>query len=249
MPRRLGQHFLNSVLVARKISIFAGVENESVLEIGAGKGMLTQELAKGARCVYAVEIDPKYAASLRAKQLANVEVINEDFLKMNLNRYQNLVVVGNIPYSITTKILEKLTKMRNCLKRAILTLQKEYGERLLAQPGSPSYSSITCYINYYFQVIKGFLIKARFFNPPPKVDSIVLALIPHHPPFVLDDEVQFFDFVKGLFRYRRKTLKNALIHHLGTLPDGLNSKLLTQRPEKLSLVQFYELYNKAKTTF
>ncbi|MEM4239097.1 MAG: 16S rRNA (adenine(1518)-N(6)/adenine(1519)-N(6))-dimethyltransferase RsmA [Nitrososphaerota archaeon] len=176
MPRRLGQHFLNSVLVARKISIFAGVENESVLEIGAGKGMLTQELAKGARCVYAVEIDPKYAASLRAKQLANVEVINEDFLKMNLNRYQNLVVVGNIPYSITTKILEKLTKMRNCLKRAILTLQKEFAHKLSAPPGSRNYLYISLVSQMLYSIEIHDTVPPSAFSPRPRVTSCIVKM-------------------------------------------------------------------------
>jgi len=245
--KRLGQHFLNSIYIAKKIVHFADVEGETVIEIGAGKGMLTRELAKKARTVYAIEIDPECAIILKEKILNNVEVINTDFLELNLKEYAGSVIVGNIPFSITTKIIEKLVKDREYFQRAFLTIQKEYGERLLAQPGSTGYSSITCYVNYYFNVFKGFVIPPRFFSPAPKVSSIVIGLIHREPPFLLDDEIEFFNFIKGIFRYRRKILKNALINYFGSLPVESFHPILYKRPEQLHLNDFFNLYKDLKS--
>ncbi len=246
MPKRLGQHFLNNIYIAKKIIDFADIKGASVIEIGAGKGMLTRQLSKYARIVYAIEIDKRYAEKLIEKNLSNVKVINVDFLDFDLCPYAGSVIVGNIPYSITTKIIEKLVEERNNFLRAILTIQKEYGERLLAQPGTPAYSSITCYVNYYFKVIRGFNIQARFFTPKPKVNSIVIGLFHTDASFSITDEIEFFDFIKGIFRYRRKTLKNAILNHLGFMPQDLKADLFLKRPEDLTLKDFYKLYLKLK---
>ncbi len=245
--KRLGQHFLNSIYIAKKIVNFADVKEEVVIEIGAGKGMLTRELTKKARTVYAIEIDPECATILNDKVLNNVEVINKDFLDLDLKEYTGSVIVGNIPYSITTKIIEKLVKDRDYFQRAVLTIQKEYGERLLAQPGSTGYSSITCYVNYHFNVLKGFVIPPRFFSPAPKVSSIVIKLIHKEKPFFLDDETEFFNFIKGIFRYRRKILKNALINYFGFLPTKIEPPIFYKRPEQIDLNEFYILYKDLKS--
>ncbi len=247
MPKRLGQHFLNNIYIAKKIVDFANINGESVIEIGAGKGMLTRQLSKYAHIIYAIEIDKRYAEKLIEKNLSNVQVINVDFLEFDLSPYAGSVIVGNIPYNITTKIIEKLVKDRKNISRAILTIQKEYGERLLALPGTPEYSSITCYVNYYFKVLKGFNIQPKFFTPKPRVNSIVIGLFHRETPFLIDDETEFFDLIKGIFRYRRKTLKNALFNHLGFVPENLKTDLLLKRPEDLELKDFYKLYLKLKS--
>ncbi|MEO0096308.1 MAG: 16S rRNA (adenine(1518)-N(6)/adenine(1519)-N(6))-dimethyltransferase RsmA [candidate division WOR-3 bacterium] len=247
MPKRLGQHFLNNIYIAKKIINFADIKGKSVIEIGAGKGMITRQLSKYARIVYAIEIDKKYAEKLIQKNIPNVQVINVDFLDFDLAPYAGSVIVGNIPYGITTKIIEKLVKERKNFLRAILTLQKEYGERLLAQPGTSEYSSITCYVNYYFKVIRGFGIQARYFTPRPRVNSIVVGLLHKDAPFLIENEFEFFDFVKGIFRYRRKTLKNAIFNYLGCTPQNLKNDLLFKRPEELELKDFYKLYLQLKT--
>lgn len=247
MPKRLGQHFLNNIYIAKKIIDFADINGESVVEIGAGKGMITRELSKYARIVYAIEIDKRYVERLIEKNLPKVKVINADFLEFDLGPYKDSVIVGNIPYGITTKIIEKLVKERNNFSRAILTIQKEYGERLLARPGTAEYSSITCYVNYYFKIRRGFGIQARFFTPKPKVSSIVIGLIHREAPFPVDDEIAFFDFIKGIFRYRRKTLKNSISNYLGFVPEDLDTDVLLKRPEELELRDFYRLYLKLRS--
>ncbi len=244
--RRLGQHFLNSKYIARKIVNFAELGNECVIEIGAGKGMLTRELARKARIVYAIEIDNFYAESLMERNIPNVKVITTDFLDFDMSGYKNAVIVGNIPYSITTRIFEKLVRDKEFFSKAILTIQKEYRDRLVAKPGSPRYGAITCYINYYFEVIKGFNISPRFFSPAPKVSSTVIGLIHKEKPFLLEDDGNFFDFLEGIFRYRRKILKNSLAKFVGFTPDNIDKGILIRRPEQLELMEFFQLYKKLK---
>ncbi|MEO0184789.1 MAG: 16S rRNA (adenine(1518)-N(6)/adenine(1519)-N(6))-dimethyltransferase RsmA [candidate division WOR-3 bacterium] len=240
--RRLGQHFLNSNYVARKIVNFAELQDECVIEIGAGKGMLTRELAKKARTVYAIEIDRLYAASLIEKNIPNVKVITTNFLDFDMSDYKSAVIVGNIPYSITTRIVEKLVRDRDKFSKAILTIQREYAERLVAKPGSPQYGAITCYVNYYFEIVKGFNIPPRFFSPAPKVSSTVIGLIHKEKPFLLENDSDFFEFIKGIFRYRRKILKNSLANFIGFTPHYMGKQILTKRPEQLELREFFHLY-------
>ncbi len=244
--RRLGQHFLNDVHIARKIAVFAKLEYQTVIEIGAGKGMLTRELAKKARHVCAIEIDPQCVDLLMKKNIPNTDIISADFLEFDMTNYRDAVIVGNIPYSITTKIIEKLVRERRNFLRAVLTMQKEYGERLLAKPNSPRYSSFSCYVSYYFRVIKGFSIAPKYFTPAPRVSSILISLEHRELPFLLDDENNFFEFIKGVFHYRRKILKNSLINYLGYLPDCVDPRILTKRAEQLDLLEFFQLYSNLK---
>jgi len=246
--KRLGQHFLNSKMLARKIIDYAEISNEVVLEIGAGKGILTRQIAQEAKKVFAVEIDEHLARFLEDLALPNVVVINTDFLKLSLKNYENPIIIGNIPYSITTPILEKLIQERAYFKWAVLTLQKEYGERILAESGSRKYGSISLYVNYYFIARKAFVISARYFSPKPKVSSVVVSFRKITPPFSLKNEKKFFDFIQGVFRYRRKSLKNAITHYLDRLPEGIDRELLKKRPENLTLDDFHYIYTIVEST-
>jgi 16S rRNA (adenine1518-N6/adenine1519-N6)-dimethyltransferase len=243
--KRLGQHFLKNKLFARKIVDFAKIDNEVVLEIGAGKGILTKFIAERAKKVYANEIDSGLIENLKSIDYSNVTVVNKDFLKLDLKKFRKPIIVGNIPYFITTQILEKLTEQINCFKRAILTIQKEYGERILAKVNSRQSGSITHFINYHFSARKGFIIPAKYFYPKPKVSSVVISLIKKKPPFVLKDKERFFEFIRGIFRYRRKSVKNAIKNYLHRLPEGIDSHLLKKRPENLTLSDFKKIYDLA----
>jgi 16S rRNA (adenine1518-N6/adenine1519-N6)-dimethyltransferase len=244
--KRLGQHFLNSKNIVKKITVFARVKNEVVLEIGSGKGMLTRELAKMAEKIYAVELDKRFVARLKKINQPNVVIINDDFLKLDLSTFENPVVVGNIPYSITTHILESLITQKKYLKRAVLTIQREYGDRLCAKVNSNNYGSITLYVNYHYKVKKGFVIPARFFSPRPKVSSTIISLNKRESPFILQDEEDFFKFIQGIFRYRRKSLKNAIRYYLQLIPKDIDEQLFRKRPANLTLNDYYLLYNKIK---
>ena len=240
--RILGQHFLNSSRFAARIAEIAETDDEVVVEIGAGKGILTKQLAIRARQVIAVEIDPKLADLLERMQLPNVKVINRDFLQMGLGELDNLVLVGNIPYRITSAIIRKLIQDRCYLKRATLTVQREYGVKMMAPVGSTSYGYLSIYINYYFDASRKLVIPARFFSPRPSVSSVVVKLCPKAGSIDQDCETRLFEFIAGIFRYRRKSLRNAIMSYQGRLPRGISEDMLRKRPQQLSLGDFRSIY-------
>jgi 16S rRNA (adenine1518-N6/adenine1519-N6)-dimethyltransferase len=240
--KRFSQNFLKHKGMLRRIVECAGVDNKTVLEIGAGKGGLTRELAERALKVYSVEIDNDLAAVLRSLSLPKVVVVHRDFLTLDLAEFKPDVIIGNIPYSITTQILEKLVEQKNRFDRAVLTIQKEYGDRLLAHANKAAYGSISIFLQYHFRVEKGFVIPARFFTPVPRVNSMVVVLHKQDAPFALASEDRFFKFVQGIFCYRRKSMKNALKYLLGTVPTGVDEALLRKRPQELTIHDFHGLF-------
>lgn len=240
--RRYGQHFLNSPRIAERIVEFARVDGEVVCEIGSGKGMLTVPLAKRARRVYAIEIDPALFEGLRRKSASNVMVIHDDFLKVNIADFGRCVVVGNIPYSITTGIFDKLVQQKEHIHRAIVMVQREYGERLRAPVGHTRYGALTMYVNYHFTISRGMTVPPRYFTPRPMVSSVVLGLEKKTPEFAIRDDDAFFDFVRTVFRYRRKSLRNALIQATETVPVRVRSGIMDKRPQDVTLEELYSLY-------
>jgi 16S rRNA (adenine1518-N6/adenine1519-N6)-dimethyltransferase len=240
--RRYGQHFLNSPRIAQRIVDFARVDNEVVCEIGAGKGMLTAQLAKRALKVFAVEIDPALIAKLREKSASNVEIIHNDFLKVTIAGLGEPVIVGNIPYSITTEILDKIIEQKKYVRHAVLMLQKEYGDRLRAPVGSSLYGALTVYANYHFTITKGFAVPARYFAPKPRVNSAILLFEKKKCELFVHDEANFFNFVKTIFRYRRKSLKNALMQVVETIPVRVQKHIANKRPQDATLEELHDLY-------
>jgi 16S rRNA (adenine1518-N6/adenine1519-N6)-dimethyltransferase len=240
--RILGQHFLNSQRFAQKISEVAGAKGETVVEIGSGKGILTRQLAREASMVIAVEIDRRLAGFLRSLAIPDVRVINQDFLKIDLDAYDRLVVVGNIPYNITSAILEKLIADKRRLKKVVLCVQKEYGDKLMAHIGDADYGYVTLYVNYHFHVRKEFSVPARFFSPRPKVSSVVVTLMPKAAELDEVQEKDLFRFIAGVFRYRRKSVKNAVINYAEKLPQYLDDGILRRRPQHLSFDDFCRIY-------
>ncbi|GAI11020.1 unnamed protein product, partial [marine sediment metagenome] len=150
----INPYLIPTLKIARDNGLFDPEKIEFIGEIGSGKGILTRQIAQGAKKVFAIEIDKKLAQVLKRMNLPNIIIINNDFLKLDLKNYQNPVIVGNIPYSITTHIFKKLIEQRDCFKKAVLTIQKEYGQRILAKVNSRQYGMITLYVNYYYQINK-----------------------------------------------------------------------------------------------
>jgi 16S rRNA (adenine1518-N6/adenine1519-N6)-dimethyltransferase len=259
-PRKeLGQNFLENPATAEKIAAAADItENDVVLEIGAGLGSLTVPLAHRAARVVAVETDPRLADLLRAEMLArrlnHVEVLTADILSLNLTQWarsgeRNIVVVGNLPYNISSQIIIRLIAARSAVRRAVVMIQKELADRLTSAPGRKSYGRITVMLAYCAAIRHVATVGAGQFHPRPKIDSAVIDIQFADPvAFPAIDETALFRVVKAAFGQRRKTLKNALNGGLPALEadvvdvclaaSGIDPK---RRAETLSVAEFVTL--------
>ena len=253
--KSLGQNFLVGANLNKKIVEACRIKNdETVIEIGPGKGALTGLIAEKAKYTYAVEIDKELSERLCMNFIGNtkVKIILADFLKIDLNRYMpcgvKTKIIGNIPYYITTPIIEKLLKHSERISSAYLTVQKEYARRICAEPGCKEYGSLSCFVRYYAKPKIEFYIKSGSFYPKPKVDSALISLQIHSkPPVELNDRERFFTLIRSAFAQKRKTLKNNL---KSVLPQQTISSFLEKtglgpkaRAEELSLQNFADLAN------
>jgi 16S rRNA (adenine1518-N6/adenine1519-N6)-dimethyltransferase len=235
---RLGQHFLSDRgILARIVDALEPVPGETVLEIGPGAGTLTDELlARGLRVV-AIEKDRRLAAQLARD---NLEVITANALEVEWGRFGADKVVGNIPYYITSALIDKaLTPPLP--QRVVFLVQQEVADRLAAKPGGKVYGALSVGVQAQCRVEKVFNVKPGAFRPPPKVHSAVVRLTPLAEPLVRPEEVKAFRiFVTACFSKRRKQLKNAVpgltegdLEALGIDP--------TIRPERLPPEVFVRL--------
>jgi 16S rRNA (adenine1518-N6/adenine1519-N6)-dimethyltransferase len=214
--KRFGQHFLHHRdILARIAEALGPAPGELVLEIGPGQGALTEALvARGARVV-AIEKDRDLVPVVRAR-LPEVTVVEGDALELDWRRAagigpaDGLLVTGNIPYNITTPLLDRaLAPPRPT--RIVFLVQKEVAERLVARPGSKTYGALSVGVQAVARIEKLFSVPAGAFHPPPKVDSAVIRLTPLAEPLVRDDDLpRFRRLVVGLFGFRRKQLTRGL---------------------------------------
>jgi len=215
--KKLGQHWLTDRVVLSEIAETAGIEQKDmVLEIGPGLGTLTSELLSRAWKVIAVEFDPDLAAKLPGQFPGkNLTVTTADILSFDLDDLpKNYVVVANVPYYITSKIVQKLMTANNKPRIAVLLVQKEVAERIAAEPGDLSLLGISAQV--YAETELGIEVPRQFFTPPPKVDSQVIILRTRSEPLVpAEDERQFFRVVKAGFSEKRKKLRSSLAGGLG----------------------------------
>jgi len=256
--KRLGQNFLKDKNIQGKIIRSCSLSGEDiVLEIGAGLGDLTSRLALAAKEVYALEIDRHLIPVLEKNTagLTNCHVIKADILKFDINKFllefkirQKIKVIANIPYYISSPIIERLIQYRAGISKIFLTVQKEFGRRVAASPGGKDYGSFSCFVQYYLKPKILFGIKKNSFFPAPKVDSCFLSLEVRGKPAVqVEDEAVFFKLLRAAFNQRRKTLRNSLEEMVEqeSLNDFFDSRSLDRntRPEVLSLEQFADLSN------
>lgn len=210
--KSLGQHWLKDRDILAGIAEAADITPlDTVLEIGPGLGTLTSELLRRAEKVVAVELDGDLAAKLPGQFPGKtLEVHNEDILDFDLNILpKEYIVVANVPYYITSKIIQKLMTSQNKPKTTVLLIQKEVAVRLAAEPGNMSILSISAQI--YGEVELDQLVPAQFFTPPPKVDSQVVVIRTRpHPLVNPEDERLFFRVVKAGFSAKRKKLRSSL---------------------------------------
>lgn len=213
MPdKSLGQHWLTDRTILAAIADAADIgRSDTVLEIGPGLGTLTSELLNRASKVIAVEFDRDLAAKLPGQFPGkNLTVTNADILSFDLEDLpKNYVVVANVPYYITSKIVQKLMTATNKPRIAVLLVQKEVAERIAAGPGDLSLLGISAQV--YAETELGIEVPKQYFTPPPKVDSQVIILRTRHEPLVAaEDEREFFLLVKAGFSAKRKKLRSSL---------------------------------------
>ena len=220
--KQLGQNFLvnpevlNIILEAGEVT-----DSDTVIEIGAGLGYLTNALARRAKRVLAVEVDELLYNAL-APQFSmdpHVQLFNTDILKLGLNSLlesadtsHTYKVIANLPYNITTPILWQLFAHQRQIHSCVLMMQKEVAERIVAGPGGKDYGALTIGITYHAEPMLIATLSPENFYPSPKVDSTLLKLTMRESPKVhVEDETLFFKVVRTAFRTRRKMLKNALV--------------------------------------
>lgn len=257
--RALGQHFLRDSRIAEAIVGIAHLAREDLcVEIGPGEGALTFLLAERAGRLLALELDEALAERLRPRlaSLAHVQVRLADARSFDYSSLPALkpspggrvVVVGNLPYSVSKPILERLVAARTAVTEMVLTLQKEVAERVAAGPGSKRYGALSVLTQLYCDVRLALTIPPGAFRPPPKVDSAVLHLrVLAAPRVPVGDEGSFHRLVKAAFSQRRKTLANALAGGLGLGVATARQRLQAagidpaRRAETLSLEEFSRL--------
>ncbi|WDP87961.1 MAG: ribosomal RNA small subunit methyltransferase A [Desulfobacter sp.] len=217
--KEMGQNFLSNPASAQMIVDRTGIgADDLVLEIGPGLGALTLPLAKAAAQVVAVEKDrrliPLLEDELEQASVSNVTIINKNILKTDILKIagdRSLVVMGNLPYNISSQILFKLVKTRSVIDRAFLMFQKELGARILASPGSRAYSRLSAVVQYAAKLSHVADIRPSSFFPRPEVDSSVLGFhFFETPEMSPEKEDLLFAVIKDAFSKRRKTLKNSL---------------------------------------
>lgn len=213
MPKKeLGQHWLKDRKILAAIADEANITaNDTVLEIGPGLGTLTSELLRQAKKVVAVEFDTDLAKKLPGQFPGkNLDVVNADILQFNLSQLPaGYKVVANVPYYITSKIVETLMTAKNKPAVAVLLVQKEVAERIAAPAGGMSMLSVSAQI--YAKARLGVVVPREFFTPPPKVDSQVIVLETYATPLIApENERAFFRVVKAGFAARRKKLRSSL---------------------------------------
>ena len=234
LKKKLGQYFLRDKSVLSKtINALELKPEDTVLEIGAGTGVLTFPLADKVKRVIAVEIDARLCTLLKRD---NITVVQEDFLKMDLKELPSTVkVVSNLPYYITTPII---TKIVNKFDFMVLTMQKEVGRRITAGPGGKEYGAISVLVQFYNNVKIIDFVSRKCFFPVPKVDSCIVKFKKRKAPKLETSPDFLFKVVRRGFASRRKMLRNT-IKIFGSLENV--SVDLSRRPETLSVDEFCRL--------
>ena len=247
--KELGQHWLTDRFILSEIADAADIHPEdTVLEIGPGLGTLTSELLRRAKEVIAVEFDPDLARKLPGQFPGKrLMVNNADILSFDLSGLpERYVVVANVPYYITSKIVQKLMTADNKPRIAVLLVQKEVAERIAAEPGDMSILAVSA--QAYAKARLGIEVPKEFFTPPPKVDSQVIILETRQAPLVSGDaEARFFRMVKAGFSAKRKKLRSSLAGGLG-IDKAASETLLREagispdaRAESLSIDEWLRL--------
>lgn len=253
--KRFGQHFLEPVWVAKLIAAIAPEPTDHFLEIGPGRGAITEPLAARVARLVAIEVDRDLARALEARELANLTVVLEDVLKVDLAAIAaaggaaRFRIAGNLPYNISSPILFRLldASVSGRFSDAHLMVQKEVADRLVARPGSGDYGVLTLSTMIRADVTRVLSLPPGAFRPPPKVHSAVVRLAFRPPPPDVERPDLLVGIVRSVFTQRRKTMANALAPFAASL--GVPPRELLERagidpqarPETLGLSDYARL--------
>ena len=253
--KSLGQNFLKDKSIIDKIVGAVDAEpNSLVIEIGSGAGALSVELVNKFDRVLMYEIDTRLKDILNDKlnNYCNYEIIFDDFLNRDVTNdiskyeYDNLYLVANLPYYITSPIILKIIKDKLPINEMVIMIQKEVADRFNASPGSRDYGQITVLLNYFFEITKVCSVSKNCFVPKPKVDSSVIRLKKKDSLLLLKDFNYFEKLVRDSFRFKRKTIKNNLYDYDLDIINKVLSKYgfnINSRSEELSYDIFVDLSN------
>ena len=252
--KKFGQNFLQDKNIINKIVEAAPINSDDlIIEIGPGSGALTEGLTKKAMTIsYEIDTDLKEILDSKFSNVENSRIIYDDFLKRNIKediseyKYNKLYVVANLPYYITTPIIEKIIEEKLNVDKMVLMVQKEVGERFTSKAGSKDYSSITVYLNYYYDLRKEFIISRNVFYPKPNVDSMIISLNKKTDGIKSNNEELFLRLIRDSFQFKRKTLKNNLKNYdWNKIKEYLEKKGISEqvRAEDLDLINYIEISN------
>lgn len=265
--KALGQHFLVDLNIARKIVESLSDDHDTVIEVGAGMGVLTQYLIENQlEKLQVVEID-KESVEFLMKKFPQLEghLTLGDFLKQDLSSFRpepiggaekspaiegdsstalgmtgnDVGVIGNFPYNISSQIFFQILKYRDNVSECVGMIQKEVAERIAAGPGSKTYGILSVLLQAWYDIEYLFTVHENVFNPPPKVKSAVIRLKRNNVKKLDCDEKLFVTVVKQAFNQRRKTLRNSLRSMIPA--EIIDNEIFNKRPEQLSVAEFVEL--------
>lgn len=253
--KKYGQNFLINEHVLNTIATSLGTNNKNVIEIGPGLGSLTRYLVRYYEHVLAYEIDPKMVEVLKSTINENLDIIEGDFLKTNIDKdiekhfnSDNIYLIANLPYYITTPILLKVLEETNKITKLVIMIQKEVADRFLGKPNTKDYNSLSVLVQTYMNVKKVIDVSKNSFYPAPQVDSTVILLErKEKPDFEIVDEKLFLNVNRQLFKQRRKTIVNNLkdIYDKDLILSILNKLNINEmaRSETLTVKQIIDIAN------
>lgn len=251
VKKKLGQNFLiDPIYIDKFIEAvhLTHTDENSLIEIGPGLGALTQKLfAAYKQSLYLIELDRDlYDRLLIEFPDIKSNIINADFLKINLESLftSQLMIVGNLPYNISSPIFFKILKNKEIVKSMVCIIQHEVAQRLSSKPNSKTYGVPSVLVQAFYNVDYLFSIPPTAFDPEPKVTSAVVRLKRNNIKYLDCDESVFFSIVKQAFNQRRKTIKNSL---KGLIPETVGLRVLNLRAEQLSIQDYVEISKSATT--
>lgn len=249
--KSLGQNFLmDKNKINQIIESIEVIENDLIVEIGPGAGAITKELIKKNCDVLCFEIDIRLKDILSKIDSDKLEIVYQDFLTINLSdyinysKYKKIIFVGNLPYYITTAIINKIIDY-NHADEIVIMVQKEVAERFMAKPNSKKYNSLSVFLQYHFNIEKVCDVSKNCFEPVPKVDSTVIKFKKSNK-YKVNNETVFYKLIKDSFTQKRKNLKNNLKSYDLIKIENILKKInkdLTYRAESLTIEDFILISN------